>query len=118
METSGTDCERKRTFILCVSGTRAARVRDEQMNVAPGRLFLLFPTMFLGAAGVLNVEISEKCALDLKQGEIIILMTYRSSVVLAGLRHAVYNRDSYFYSRHDINAYSAMAIIIFLNFVV
>lgn len=60
--------------LLCVTGTRG------NFETILYRLFLLFA--LLKATGVLNVEISEKCALDLKQREIIILMTYYHSGVL------------------------------------
>lgn len=53
--------------LLRVTGTRG----KFETNVY--RLFLLFA--LFRATGVLNVEISEKCALDLKQRKIIILMT-------------------------------------------
>lgn len=46
---------------------------DSRQVFETNRLFLLFTLFWV--TGVLNVEISEKCALDLKQREIIILTT-------------------------------------------
>lgn len=53
------------------------------MNVSPS-ISLVYTALW--ATGVLNVEISEKRALDLKQRKIIILMTHHSGVHLAHRR--------------------------------
>jgi len=72
METLGL---RRKIYIYYVSPGLAASLRWTFH-----RPFLLFP--LLRATGVLNVEISEKYALDLEQREMIILMTYHSPILL------------------------------------
>jgi hypothetical protein len=61
--------------LLCVTEARG----KFEMNVSPS-ISLVYTALW--ATGVLNVEISEKRALDLKQRKIIILMTHHSDVHL------------------------------------
>lgn len=75
MYTNGNVGLRKKIYIYYVSLETRGKF---ETNVY--RIFLLFA--LFRATGVLNVEISEKCALDLKQREIIILMTHYHSGVL------------------------------------